>query len=404
MITFRQVPHVLIALKKHRAATALLVLTIGLTMAILANIVFVVYGSLQRAKTPTGVVENKLGIIHSITVMNEQNGNGTLIGNLSLLKRVPGVANAAYEGGAPLLYVQQSPAYLNASRQNSVADTYELLGSQGLSKTLGVKIVEGRNLSDQDTLPDISKMSDDVEFPVLITRSLATRLFPDGRAVGKIFYDGTSTLRVIGIMSHLRSQITGRENDDFSIVKEFNVGMQNAGGVFLIQSRNANNLPETLRAAAAALRKANPGHVQAKIITMPELRANYFQGDKAVGRMLIAILFVLLSVTAFGISGFASFWVQQRVRQIGVRRALGATRSDILRYFLAENFLIVSAGIVLGCIFGYTLNVFLMNHFEISRLPVVYLLVGAVVLWLLGQMAVLAPALRASMESPASAR
>jgi putative ABC transport system permease protein len=184
------------------------------------------------------------------------------------------------------------------------------------------------------------------------------------------------------------------------MVVQYRVGPQDMGGGFMIRVHDAAKLPQVLRAAAAALQKADPGHVQSQLLTMPELRLNYFKSDLAAGRMLVAIMLILLVVTALGVSGLASFWVQQRRRQIGMRRALGATRGDILHYFQTENFLIVSTGVLLGMAFAYALNLFLMHRFELARLPANYLLVGAVALWLLGQLAVLGPALRAAAVPP----
>jgi putative ABC transport system permease protein len=95
--------------------------------------------------------------------------------------------------------------------------------------------------------------------------------------------------------------------------------------------------------------------------------------------------------------------VQQRTRQIGVRRALGARRVDILRYFQTENFLLATLGIALGCAAAIGINVWLMAHYAVPRLPIVYLPIGAVALWLLGQLAVLGPALRAARVPPTTA-
>ena len=105
-------------------------------------------------------------------------------------------------------------------------------------------------------------------------------------------------------------------------------------------------------------------------------------------------------VTGLGIVGLASFWVAQRHKQIGIRRALGATRTDILRYFQTENFLIVTLGVVLGVLLAVGLNLLLMKPYELPRLPLWYLPVGALALWGLGQLAVLAPALRAAAVPP----
>jgi len=98
--------------------------------------------------------------------------------------------------------------------------------------------------------------------------------------------------------------------------------------------------------------------------------------------------------------GLASFWVAQRRKQIGIRRALGATRADILRYFQTENFLIVTFGIVVGMAMAYGISLLLMMHYELPHLPWLYLPIGAIALWLIGQLAVLGPALRAAAVPP----
>lgn len=116
--------------------------------------------------------------------------------------------------------------------------------------------------------------------------------------------------------------------------------------------------------------------------------------------LLLAAGIGLLIVTASGIAGLASFWVQQRTRSIGIRRAFGATRADILRYFHAENFLIVTGGVLLGCVLAYGLNLLMMHYYALEVLPPGYLAVGAIALWLIGQVAVLGPALRAAAVPP----
>jgi putative ABC transport system permease protein len=116
--------------------------------------------------------------------------------------------------------------------------------------------------------------------------------------------------------------------------------------------------------------------------------------------MLVGVIVALLLVTALGIVGLASFWVQQRRKQIGIRRAIGATRGDILRYFQTENFLIVSGGIGLGMVMAFGLNLALMKFYELPHLPLHYLPIGAAALWALGQLAVLGPAMRAAAVPP----
>lgn len=119
--------------------------------------------------------------------------------------------------------------------------------------------------------------------------------------------------------------------------------------------------------------------------------------------LLGIVCMALLLVTALGIVGLASFWVQQRTKQIGVRRALGATRTQILRYFQTENFILATIGILLGMLLAYAINQLLISKYELPRLPLYYLPIGAILLWALGQVAVFGPARRAAMVPPAIA-
>jgi putative ABC transport system permease protein len=171
--------------------------------------------------------------------------------------------------------------------------------------------------------------------------------------------------------------------------------------VYLLRADPAQ-LPRVLRDARAAIATIAPDAVvdTRASQTLAELRQQYFRQDHAMASMLVGVIVALLLVTALGIAGLASFWVQQRRRQIGIRRAIGATRGDILRYFQIENFLIVSFGIALGMALAFALNITLMNFYELPRLPLYYLPIGAIALWVLGQLSVLGPAMRAAAVPP----
>ena len=112
---------------------------------------------------------------------------------------------------------------------------------------------------------------------------------------------------------------------------------------------------------------------------------------------------ILLCITGAGMVGVTSFWVGQRTKQIGIRRALGATRANILHYFQLENLIIAGGGVIAGAILGVALNLWLMQRFAMERMPVWYVLAGIAVLLALGQAAVLAPARRAARVPPVAA-
>ncbi|XWO47258.1 FtsX-like permease family protein [[Pseudomonas] boreopolis] len=121
------------------------------------------------------------------------------------------------------------------------------------------------------------------------------------------------------------------------------------------------------------------------------------------GRRPPTVSVVVLLVTAIGIASLTVYWVEQRTRQIGIRRALGATRGQILRHFLLENLLVAGTGVLLGLPLAVLANNALMSYYELPRLPWTWLPVGAGVLLALGQCAVLWPARRAAALPPAVA-
>ena len=107
---------------------------------------------------------------------------------------------------------------------------------------------------------------------------------------------------------------------------------------------------------------------------------------------MAVVCVILIGTTVAGIVGLTSFWVGQRTHQIGVRRALGARKVDILRYFQVENLLIAGGGTLIGAVLALVLNLWLVTHFEMSRMPMNYLIAGMVAVLVLGQAAVLSPA------------
>ena len=165
------------------------------------------------------------------------------------------------------------------------------------------------------------------------------------------------------------------------------------------QTRDRFDVLRSKPMALAHEQRVEPSDVDA----IHAVAAKYYRQDRAMAWLLVSVIVALLVVTALGIVGLASFWVQQRTKQIGVRRALGATRGQILRYFQTENFLLATIGIVLGMLLAYAINQLLMGKYELPRLPLYYLPVGAALLWLLGQVAVYGPARKAASVPPAVA-
>ena len=150
-----------------------------------------------------------------------------------------------------------------------------------------------------------------------------------------------------------------------------------------------------IKSAEALLREIDADRI-VSTKTLSQARIDAYRGDHGMVILLSSVCAALLVITAFGIVGLTSYWVSQRRRQIGIRRALGATRQAILRYFQTENLLIAAAGSFLGVVGAIGLNLWMVRSFEAVRMDSSRPLVGAFIMLGLGQLAVLYPALRAA--------
>jgi putative ABC transport system permease protein len=137
--------------------------------------------------------------------------------------------------------------------------------------------------------------------------------------------------------------------------------------------------------------------------TLTEIKADQYRDSIAMVQMLSGLSVLLVVVTSLGIIGLTSFSVTQRTHEIGTRRALGATRLKIVRYFLVENWLITTVGLSLGLAFAYGLNYALGNFAEVARIDFAVIGFGMLLLWAVGLLAALAPAIRGASVSPVTA-
>jgi putative ABC transport system permease protein len=396
-----QIRPVLSALRKHRLATLLITLEIALACAVLCNACFLIANRLGMMQIHSGVDESSLAVI-SLTGYDNSADVDVNARMLTSLRAIHGMQSVSVINTVP--FGQQAGTVgitTDAAGQHygAVVDIYN--SGPGSAQALGLRLVAGQwpRADDYQALQGDFPM----DARVLITRSLAEHLWPGVDPLGKEFWCDKLHFRVIGVVEHLaraRPASRGPNAAQWSVFAPAQPG-RFLSGTYLLRA-DPKDLPRVLRDAKAAVAKIAPevvlDHEHSR--TLGDLRSTYFQADRAMAGMLMGVIVALLGVTALGIVGLASFWVAQRRKQIGVRRALGATRGDILRYFQTENFLIVSFGIALGMVLAFGLNLVLMGRYELPRLPLYYLPIGALALWGLGQLAVLAPALRASRVPP----
>jgi putative ABC transport system permease protein len=396
---------ILSTLRRHRTASALIVLEISLTCAIICNAVFLIGERLGRMNRDSGVVEDELIRVQIAGIGRDANPDVLTREDLAALAAVPGVRKVAVSNQLPFGSSSwNSSVNLEKDQTHQTLNAATYFGTEDLVETLGVRLLAGRDFTPDDYV-DFVAMQEDSKIKmhsVIITRAMSERLFPGVNGVGKTLYIGNDPIAVVGIIENLLrpNQLTGPEAG-YAAILPARIPYT-YGGNYLLRV-DPDRREETLTAAVAALERNGKSRIILEKQTMEVLRQKYFRQDRAMAWLLVGVSAALLIITALGIVGLASFWVQQRTRQIGIRRALGATRGQILRYFQTENFLLASLGIFIGMALAYAINFWLMKRYELPRLPALFLPFGALSLWSLGQLAVLGPAMRAAAVPPAVA-
>ncbi len=394
---------ILSTLRRHKTASALIVLEIALSCAIVCNALFLIDTRMERMNRNTGLAEDEIVRINVAGIGTNDNADAAAKTDLAALRAIPGVKYATMTNHLPFDNSSwNSSVSIKPDQQIPSLNVGVYLGDEQLLETFGLKLSAGRDFLPEEYI-DMSTIGDDTSIAAaIVTRGMAEKLFPGENAVGKLLHDswGTNPIKIVGVVDSLI-----RPNDNDGPVNAQNsmlLPIRPTSGRFAIRT-SPERRQEVLKAAVATLEKVNRSRIIMDQGAFTDVIDEYYQQDKAMAWLLGAVCVALMIVTALGIVGLASFWVQQRTKQIGVRRALGATRGQILRYFQTENFLLATIGIVLGMLGAFGLNQLLMMHYELPRLPALYLPVGAVALWLLGQIAVYGPARRAAAVPPAVA-
>ena len=398
---------ILSTLRRHRTAALLIVLEIALTCAIVCNAIFLITDRLSQMDRSSGVVEDELVRVQVAGIGETTNVEAVTTQDLAALRALPGVKSVTTANMVPFGRSSWNNGVSNKPHDNDTSINAAMyIGSPDFVETLGVHIIAGRDFApDEYVSYDALKKEQAKMGSILISQGMADYFWPGQSVLGKQIYvwgdDPQVIVGVFDVLARPNDNAAGAKGRGYSMILPIN-GQYDLGGNYMLRVDPARK-GEVLAAVEAALDKVDPHRVILKRQTFAELRAEYFKADRAMAWLLLGVSIALLVITALGVVGLASFWVQQRTRQIGIRRALGATKTDILRYFQTENFILATAGIVLGMGLAYAMNLWLMGKYDVPRLPATFLPIGAALLWLLGQIAVLGPALRASLIPPAIA-
>jgi putative ABC transport system permease protein len=395
-------------LRRNRAGVLSIAAQMTLALAILCNALFVIHEMTAWTSRPTGVDEADIFVIASNARGEHQTWGAREQADLAALRAIDGVVDAYATNSVPL-YRAGNSAPLKTSADQIQPTTMAALyytGSEGL-ETLGLQLVAGRTFArgEDGYMNDWDILS--VPHVVIITSALAHQLYPHGSALGRpIYVQGLPmAIRIVGIVKRLQVPWTsvagwGSTFSQDSVLLPAQLIDKHV--LYVVRAR-PGRMAAVEKAAVKSLQTIDHLRILDGPYTMRQERESAYRDDRGLSLFLAAVTSCLLGVTAAGIVGLTSYWVAKRRRQIGIRRALGATRAGIVWYFLGENLMITLLGVTAGMILAIALNLWVIDAFALPRMPGGYLAAGAGALILLGQLAALWPSWRAASIPPAIA-
>lgn len=391
------------ALMRNKLGVILIAAQIAFTLTVIVNAVYIINDRSERMARPSGTDEANLFFISSIGYGDNYNEAVITAEDLNMIRQLPGVVSATVTNAIPVSGSGSSTGMSTvAGRLEGVVPTALYTVDEQAVSTLGLELVAGRDF----TATDVSYRDDTIargDNQIIITVAMAEALFPDEgmQAVGRSIYDVNGNASVIiGLVERLQApwpESTFVENS--MLIPEV---YDDNSAMYLVRTEpgQRDRLMVEIEERLAA---SGHSRILRNNRSLEETRAESYRLDSVMSTILMAVIGTLMFITAMGIVGLAVFSINRRRKQIGTRRALGASRADILRYFLLENLLISSTGVVAGAILAIAFNLFLVQTFDMSRIDWYYAPIGMLVLLILGQLSVIGPASSASRISPALA-
>jgi putative ABC transport system permease protein len=392
---------ILSALLRNRAGAILVALQIAITLAIVVNAIYLTQQRVSQISRVTGLDEQNIFSFSVQGFEKDFDFHAMVRDDMALLRRMPGLLDATPSNHVPLSGGGSSTGYysLPEKKGNQSPANYYRVDEHGVS-TLGVKLAAGTTFD--PTMIEYKDTEEQGQPPVaIVSKAFGEALFPGEKIlVGKDFYDDQSKpVRIIGVIEHMHGAWVGWDKLDRIVLIPRVIGPN----IRYIVRTEPGQIDRMMTEVDSALRKRDPNRVIGKMRKMSDQKDNSYSGDMLMAITLTTVTGLVLVFSSLGIFGLATFNVNNRTRQIGTRRAVGARRIDIVRYFMTENWLVTTLGVVVGCILALAAGYWLSTQYQMARLDLYYLVGGVLGLWAVGQLAAWQPSLKAAKVSPAMA-
>ncbi len=389
------------ALRRSKVGAILLLIQIAITTAIVSNAAFIIQDRLTFLQQETGYPEEDIFTLSVMTFGKDRDLSQQFEQDEQMIRNLPGVVDAALTNAVPLSGsgsasgMRLTPSSEQTDR--NIRSAY-LQGDDHLINTLGLQIDEGRGFRADEVI--VSQDRSQISNVAVVTRTFLEEAFPDGDGLGNTIYWGGAPMKIVGVINQAKGPWLHDSRPDNLV---FMPTVRAANYQHIVVRTEPGQRASVMRSIEDQMLTAYDKRVINYVVGLDEHKRQYNASDTLMMRMLMVLIVVLIAVTALGIFGLTLFNISKRTRQIGTRRALGARKSDIVRYFMVENSMICIGGLVIGCAGAVFMGQQLLTHFSLPALNPWYVVMTALAVFAITLCAVILPARRAANISPSVA-
>ncbi|HEY8150222.1 MAG TPA: ABC transporter permease [Vicinamibacteria bacterium] len=315
------------------------------------------------------------------------------------VSRLPGVEAAAAMSATPLGSVGSATRFRVLDRpappRGEEPSTNVRIVTPGLFRTLAIPLLAGRDFDERDVAgrPAV----------VVVSRGLAREFWPDKDPLGQrvsLSWDGWTEAEVVGVVGDVRLNTLDR---DMPRVMYWPQG-QLASGFMALLVRASGPPPALVPAVRQELAALDRDLPPGRFRTLDDVAAGSLDQQRFLLRLLTGFALVALTLAAVGVYGVMSYTVAERIPEVGVRLAVGASPGDIVRLILREGLALAASGIALGLVLAAAgAGALRTLLFETAPRDPLSLAAVAVLLLLATLAAAWLPARRASRTDPLKA-
>jgi putative ABC transport system permease protein len=318
---------------------------------------------------------------------------------LDRVRALPGVHSAAVTTRLPFRPFWGSSSYLVEGQPEPPPGTSPIVLNQEVGsdyfQTMGIPLLAGRSFTASDLAPD--------SHPIIISTNFAQRFLSVGAPLGKRVRLGPPTAPwsvVVGVVGDVRYTALEAAPDP-QVYLPYDGANANLASIVIRTEQDPRGLAPLVRAQFAAIDPAQPVF---DITTMTQRLDDSIETPRFNMALLAIFASLALLLATIGVYGVISYFVAQRTHEIGIRVALGAAPSDILRLVLGQGAVMVLIGLALGVAGSLVLTRYLANLlFSVRPVDPLTIISVALLLIVVALAACYFPARRALRLDPMSA-